>query len=186
MNAITPIYVVLVNEKDEELGLMEKNEAHQKGLLHRAVSVLLFNTKGELLLQQRSFNKYHSAGLWSNTCCTHPYPQESTKNAAIRRLREEMGIVVNDMISFDKIIYYVEFDNNMKEHELDHIFIGISDAVPIINAEEVSDFKYVQLDDLKNQLQQNPQKFTYWFNLIMNTLNLPDIKSILKNTNYDA
>ncbi len=159
--------VILVDEKDNELGFLEKMEAHRKGALHRAFSVLLFNSKGEVLLQKRAATKYHSAGLWTNTCCSHPKPNEKIENAVSRRLQEEMGIVVNPEFAF-KFIYNAALDNNLIEHELDHVFIGQFDGEPILNEHEVEAWKYVSLEKLREQLIISPELFTYWFRLIIN------------------
>jgi isopentenyl-diphosphate delta-isomerase len=156
--------VVLVNENDDQIGLMPKLEVHQKGMLHRAFSVFIFNSKGELLLQQRAFGKYHSEGLWSNTCCSHPLPDEDTSDAAIRRLREEMGISapLNFLYSF---IYNAELDNGLTEHELDHIFWGISNDLPVINTAEVVDYKYLLMHDLQKDILANPDNYTEWLKI---------------------
>jgi isopentenyl-diphosphate delta-isomerase len=156
--------VVLVNEDDNEIGFMPKLEAHQKGTLHRAFSVFIFNSKGELLLQQRAIGKYHSEGLWSNTCCSHPLPNEATESAAVRRLQEEMGLQapVNFLYSF---LYKAELENGLTEHELDHVFWGISDHEPIINTAEVSNFRYIDVDELRNDLKQHPNRYTEWLKI---------------------
>ncbi len=159
--------VVLVNENDIQVGSMEKMEAHRKGVLHRAFSILLFNSTGEVLLQKRSATKYHSAGLWTNTCCSHPKPNEKIEDAVSRRLQEEMGIVLNPEFAF-KFIYNATLDNNLIEHELDHVFIGQFDGEPIINELEVEDWKYVSLAKLREQIAINPEIFTYWFRLLIN------------------
>ncbi|MCF2443808.1 isopentenyl-diphosphate Delta-isomerase [Dyadobacter sp. CY345] len=158
--------VVLVNENDDEIGLMPKLEAHQKGALHRAFSIFIFNTKGEILLQQRAFGKYHSEGLWSNTCCSHPYPNESTVNAAKRRLYEEMGIhsPLNFLYSFQ---YQAAVDNGLIEHELDHIFWAVSDEKPEINAEEVLNYKYISPRELRADMIKNPGSYTEWFKICL-------------------
>ena len=167
--------VILVDEHDRELGFMEKMEAHQKGVLHRAFSVLLFNSKGELLLQKRSATKYHSAGLWTNTCCSHPRPGETLTEAATRRLREEMGIMVG-LESLYSFIYKVNLDGGLIEHELDHVLIGQLDGEPIVNKEEVADWRYTSISRLKAEVQENPSEFTHWFKLI---LHHPEINAFL-------
>lgn len=168
-------HVILVDENDSPIGTMEKLEAHQKGVLHRAFSVLLFNSKDELLIQKRSGNKYHSAGLWTNTCCSHPRPDETLTDAAKRRLREEMGIdvAVKPLYSF---IYKVNLDKGLIEHELDHVLIGHFDGRPELNNNEVSDWRYASIPQLKKEIQENPDNFTHWFKLI---LNHPEIDTII-------
>jgi len=158
--------VILVDENDNVIGTMEKLEAHRKGILHRAFSVLLFNSAGELLLQKRARSKYHSAGLWSNTCCSHPAPDEKIQDAAARRLREEMGIDFKPEFSY-KFIYKAKLDKNLTEHELDHVFTGTFNGRPSINALEVEDWKFVKLDWLKEDMKKNPDSYTAWFKLII-------------------
>lgn len=179
MNQPEKNYVVLVNDKDEVIGLMDKMEAHQKGLLHRAVSVIVFNSDGKMLLQQRATSKYHSGGLWSNACCTHPFLNENVMDAAIRRLKEEMGIYTDKIFFWDKFIYYVDLNDDLKEHELDHLFIAICDDDPVINTQEVMNFQYMALDDLKTDVEKNSQNYTYWFKLILNRLTLQDIQKYM-------
>ena len=156
--------VVLVNEHDDEIGFMPKLEAHQKGSLHRAFSVFIFNSKGELLLQQRALGKYHSEGLWSNTCCSHPLPNEATSSAAVRRLQEEMGLQASLEFLYS-FLYKAELENGLTEHELDHVFWGVSDHEPIINTSEVSNFKYISIEDLATDLKKNPSKYTEWLKI---------------------
>lgn len=158
--------VILVNSKDQETGVMDKLEAHQKGLLHRAFSVLIFNSSNEFLIQRRAVSKYHSAGLWSNTCCSHPAPEETILNAAKRRLKEEMGFECNNLTELYYLIYKVEFDNNLSEHELDHILIGFSDSKPKLNPDEASDWKYISYEELKKDIAGNPDNYTFWFKAI--------------------
>lgn len=159
-------HVVLVDTNDSPIGTMEKLEAHQKALLHRAFSILLFNTKGELLLQKRAGTKYHSGGLWSNTCCSHPLPDETMEQATKRKLLQEMGIEVNLEFAY-KFIYKADLDKNLTEHECDHVFIGQFDGVPNINPDEVEDWKYISLSKLKEDIRKQPDQFTAWFKLIM-------------------
>jgi isopentenyl-diphosphate Delta-isomerase len=159
--------VVLVNQDDVAVGVMEKMEAHRRGLLHRAVSVFIFNTKGEWLLQRRARSKYHSNSLWTNTCCTHPYPEETYEQAANRRLNQEMGLEASLEEAFD-FIYKEELDNEFTEHELDHVFVGVSDSVPTINLDEVMEYRYISYDDLLAEVDNVPDSFTYWFKKIMN------------------
>jgi isopentenyl-diphosphate Delta-isomerase len=155
--------VVLVDEQDNEAGTMEKMEAHQKGLLHRAISVIVFNSQGKILLQQRAMHKYHSPGLWSNTCCSHPRPGETVINAAMRRLTEEMGISCNLEVK-NRFIYKVELSENITEHELDYILTGYTDEKPVINKDEVLNYRYMSLADLSIDMQAHPGKYTFWFN----------------------
>ncbi|MFI5204232.1 MAG: isopentenyl-diphosphate Delta-isomerase [Flavobacteriales bacterium] len=156
--------VILVDENDNEVGTMEKMEAHTQGLLHRAYSVFIFNSNGELLLQQRAFHKYHSAGLWANTCCSHPRPGENVVDSAQRRLMEEMGMKC-ELIPAFSFIYKIELANNITEHELDHVLIGFSDKKPVINAEEVSGWKYMKPDSITTELKQHPATYAYWFSV---------------------
>lgn len=157
--------VVLVNEKDEPIGLMEKIEAHEKGLLHRAFSVFIYNDKNEIMLQQRAAHKYHSPGLWTNTCCSHPRKGEAIEDAGVRRLQEEMGFQtpVKHVTSF---IYKAAFDNGLTEHEFDHILIGNYEGEPNLNPEEVSAWKWVSPEDIREEMKTNPEKFTAWFKII--------------------
>ncbi|WP_338357352.1 isopentenyl-diphosphate Delta-isomerase [Yeosuana marina] len=157
--------VILVNENDEQIGLMPKMEAHEKALLHRAFSVFVFNDKNQLMLQQRALDKYHSPGLWTNTCCSHQREGESNIQAGMRRLQEEMGFVVDlqESISF---IYKAPFDNGLTEHEYDHIVIGKYNGTPEINPDEVADWKWMSLEDVKIDMVKNPQLYTEWFKII--------------------
>ena len=158
--------VVLVNDHDEVTGIMEKMEAHRTGSLHRAFSVLLFNSHGEMLLQKRAQTKYHSSGLWTNTCCSHPRPGEALEEAARRKLRQEMGIEANPRFAF-KFQYKAPLDNQLIEHEIDHVFIGQFDGEPVLNEHEAEDWKFVDLHSLKQQVHTDPQQFTPWFRLIL-------------------
>lgn len=157
--------VILVDENDNKIGLMPKMEAHQKAVLHRAFSVFVFNDKKELMLQQRALHKYHSPGLWTNTCCSHQRDGESNIEAGIRRLQEEMGFTVplEESISF---IYKAPFDNGLTEHELDHILIGHSEQEPVINEEEVAAWKWMGLEDVKQDIVNRPELYTAWFKII--------------------
>jgi isopentenyl-diphosphate Delta-isomerase len=157
-------HVVLVNEQDMGTGTMEKMEAHKKGLLHRAFSVFIFNTKGEMLLQQRAINKYHSGGLWTNACCSHPKPGEDTTLAAVRRLQEEMGFTTPIEKIFD-FVYRAEFDNGLTEYEFDHVYTGEYEGPIAFDNHEVMDYCYKSLDDIRLSLKEHPQKFTPWFHL---------------------
>ncbi len=158
--------VILVDGHDNQLGTMEKLEAHKKGLLHRAFSVLLTDTAGRVLLQRRARDKYHSSGLWTNTCCSHPAPGESTGDAARRRLLEEMGIDLQPTFSHS-FIYRAELDNNLIEHEFDHVFVGIFDGQPSVNTTEVQDWKFVEMDWLKNDIAEHPEQYTAWFRILV-------------------
>lgn len=159
--------VILVDENDNPIGTMPKMEAHEKAMLHRAFSVFILNANDEVLLQQRANDKYHSAGLWTNTCCSHPHPGEDTLCAARRRLKEEMGMEADLQFVF-KFMYKAPFDNLLTEHEIDHVFIGKTDQLPIINPEEVASYKYMKPEDIKLDMEQNPQSYTVWFRIIFN------------------
>lgn len=159
-------HVILVDEHDRPLGTMEKLEAHRKGELHRAFSVLLFNSRGELLIQKRSQSKYHSGGLWTNTCCSHPLPEEQISAAAKRKLMQEMGIDLQPEFIF-KFQYKVALDNNLIEHEIDHVLSGNYDGEPILNPEEAEDWKFIALDDLRKDVADNPDRYTHWFKIIL-------------------
>lgn len=158
-------YVILVNEKDEQIGTMPKLEAHEKAVLHRAFSVFVFNDKNELMLQQRAAHKYHSPLLWTNTCCSHQRVGESNIQAGKRRLQEEMGFVTDlkETISF---IYKAPFDNGLTEHELDHILLGTYTNEPQINKEEVESWKWMPLEDVKLDIELHPEVYTEWFKII--------------------
>lgn len=166
--------VILVDEQDNVLGSMEKMEAHQKGILHRAFSILIFNSKGEVLLQKRSQKKYHSGGLWTNACCSHPAPNESMIEATRKRLKHEMGIDLQPAFAY-KFLYETKLDKNLTEHELDHVFIGIFDGTPRINPDEVEDWKFINLHALRKDLDQHPDHYTAWFKLIMTHRELKEI-----------
>ena len=159
-----PEEVILVNEADEEVGTMEKMEAHRKALLHRAFSVFIFNSHGEMLLQQRAMCKYHSGGLWTNACCSHPRPGETVESAASRRTREELGIEPSLIKAFS-FTYRADFDNGLTEHEFDHVFIGRYDGELMPNPDEVSDICYLRMEDIREDLAANPAKYTEWFKI---------------------
>lgn len=159
-------HVVLVDQNDNAIGTMEKLEAHQKGILHRAFSILLFNSKGELLLQKRSSLKYHSNSLWTNTCCSHPLPDEPMEKATRRKLIQEMGIDLQPEFAY-KFIYKANLENGLIEHECDHVFIGTFDGTPNINKEEVEDWKFSNMNALREDIEKNGGQYTYWFKLIM-------------------
>ena len=156
--------VILVNAQDESIGIMEKMEAHRKAVLHRAFSIFIFNSKGEMLLQQRALGKYHSAGLWTNTCCSHPIPGEDTLQAANRRLYEEMGFTTSLKKIFD-FVYRCEFEHGLTEHEFDHVFVGIYDGKISPDPMEVKDYCFKNLDEIEATLLSHPQKYTAWFNI---------------------
>lgn len=159
-------YVILVNKIDQPLGAMEKMEAHEKGVLHRAFSIFIFNSANKLLLQKRAEEKYHSAGLWSNTVCSHPRTNEKLEDAAHRRIVEEMGFDCKFEEAFS-FIYKANVGNGLIEHELDHVFIGQSDTMPVPDPEEISEYKYVDFAWLYNDVQDNPQNYTVWFRIAL-------------------
>ena len=156
--------VILVDEQDQPVGVMEKMEAHRKAVLHRAFSVFIFNQKGEMLLQQRAISKYHSGGLWTNACCSHPYPDELTEDAAARRLKEELGFdaSLEKLFSFT---YKAAFDNGLTEHEYDHVFAGIYEGPIVPDPAEVQDYCYKSLESIKHSLESHPAKYTAWFHI---------------------
>ncbi len=156
--------VILVDNQDTETGVQDKLSVHQLGLLHRAFSVFIFNSKNELILQQRADGKYHSPGLWTNTCCSHPKLGESTIKACERRLMEEMGMSCNLEFSFS-FMYKCRFSNGLTEHEFDHVYIGYSDDLPVLNYSEVKDWKYINLKDLEKEIESHPEKFTEWLKI---------------------
>lgn len=161
--------IILVDEHDQSIGEEEKMKAHELGLLHRAFSVWIFNKKGELMLQQRASEKYHCGGMWTNTCCSHPRPGETTIDAAHRRLMEEMGFdcELRETIEF---IYEIDFPNGLTEHEYLHVFIGRYDENPILNPEEASDFKWISVDTLRKDIGADPNRYTYWSRLTLEKL----------------
>jgi isopentenyl-diphosphate delta-isomerase len=165
--------LILVDENDNETGSMSKLAAHQSGVLHRAFSVFIFNQKGEMLLQQRADAKYHSGGLWSNTCCSHPLKGESVNGAISRRLKEEMGIKCITQFQFS-FIYKVALDNGLTEHELDHVYFGESDDVPVPDPKEVKDWKYVYPEKLKERMISHPNEYSVWLKICF-----PRVESIL-------
>ena len=161
--------VILVDEYDNPIGLMEKMQAHITPHLHRAFSIFVFNSKGKLLLQQRAFSKYHSPGLWTNTCCSHPRENETIEEATSRRLLEEMGMKC-DMKEAYTFIYQASVGQGLTEHELDHVVIGHSDGTPIINNEEVASWKYMSLDEIAADIKLHPQNYTEWFKITFDSL----------------
>ncbi|MDQ2719271.1 MAG: isopentenyl-diphosphate Delta-isomerase [Bacteroidota bacterium] len=158
--------LILVDRQDNEIGLLNKLEVHQRGLLHRAFSIFIFNSKNELLLQQRAEKKYHSPGLWSNTCCSHPCYGETIDIAIARRLKEEVGLQCATEFKFN-FIYKIEFENGLTEHELDHVYFGKSDEVPKLDLEEVKDWKYIKLENLENEIDSKPQNFSAWLKVCL-------------------
>lgn len=156
--------LILVNESDEPIGTMEKMQAHREGLLHRAFSIFIFNKKRQMLLHQRADEKYHSGGLWTNACCSHPIPGEELIISAQRRLQEEMGFQcpLEEIFSF---VYKAELDNNLVEHEFDHVLVGTYEGDIVPNKEEVQDFGYYSVDDIQRLLEKNPEDFTAWFKI---------------------
>jgi isopentenyl-diphosphate delta-isomerase len=167
--------LILVNEQDKEIGYLDKFSVHQKGILHRAFSVFVFNSGNEILLQQRADDKYHSPGLWSNTCCSHPRPGEETISAAKRRLKEEMHIECALELRFN-FTYEFEFPNGLKEHEFDHVFFGRSNNLPTPDPAEVKSWKYMNFQDLEVNISQQPQNYTAWLKIC-----LPKVKEHLQS-----
>ena len=162
--------VILVDENDQVLGAMEKLEAHEKALLHRAFSIFIFNNEGKLMLQQRQFTKYHSGGLWTNTCCGHPRPGETTEKAASRRLHEEMGFACQLDKRFD-FIYKANLDHELTEYELDHVFFGIFDDAPLLNDIEAADWMWITWHDLCVDIQNHPDSYTFWLKVCVEKIN---------------
>lgn len=161
ISTTTQEHVVLVNEQDDVLGTMEKLEVHRKGALHRAFSIFLFDDEGRLLMQQRAASKYHSALLWTNTCCSHPRPEEPLEMAAKRRLQEEMGIGTDLQHRFS-FIYKAAFGNGLQEHELDHVFFGRTNDIPSPDLDEVQAWRFVEMAALKLEMERAPEQFTAW------------------------
>lgn len=159
-------HVVLVNEQDEVLGLMEKQQAHINGLLHRAFSVFIFNESGEMLLQKRAASKYHSPNQWTNAVCSHPKAEETYHEGALRRLKEELGIETEISEKFH-FIYKADVGGNLWEHELDHVFTGNFNGEFHLNPEEVSEVRYISMEDLDDEIKKNPEHFTEWFKIIL-------------------
>lgn len=169
--------VILVNENDSVVGYMEKMEAHKLGLLHRAFSVFVFNAKGELMLQKRAKSKYHSGGLWTNTCCSHPRSNETVVEAAKRRMQEEMGFVceVEEKFSF---VYKAKLDNELTEHEYDYVLFGNYNEAPKLNPEEAESYRFMSIDEVKKQITEHPQNYTEWFKICF-----PRVFELIKNKN---
>lgn len=178
--------VILVDSNDTVIGEMEKLEAHQKAQLHRAVSVFIFNSKGELLLQKRAESKYHSPGLWTNTACTHPRPKERNEDAAARRLAEEMGIKQIKLTKLFDFIYKEKFENGLTEYEFDHVFVGVSDDMPIPEPTEVCNFEYIEPEHLLAQIKYEPDNYTVWFKkIITRVFSEVQTRDYTKNENYE-
>lgn len=161
--------IILVDKDDNQIGTGEKMEIHRKGILHRAFSVFIWNDKGHLMMQQRALTKYHTPGLWSNTCCSHPMPGEETLDAANRRLKEEMGFEC-EMKEEMSITYRSQFENDLIEHEYDHVFFGNFNGEPNINREEVNDWKWMSINELMKDVRVNPDNYTVWFKIILDRL----------------
>ncbi len=153
--------IILVDTSDRQIGTAEKLQAHRDGLLHRAFSIFVLNSQGQLLLQRRAKHKYHSGGLWTNTCCSHPRDEEPTILAAHRRLQEEMGFdcELQELFSF---VYWAELDNDLIEYEFDHVFVGYSDREPILNPDEADDWQWIDLQVLQTDIREHPEAYTYW------------------------
>ena len=169
-------YLILVDDNDQPCGKMEKLQVHQSGLLHRAFSVFIFNTKGELLLQQRADDKYHSGGLWTNTCCSHPRHGEEISNAIDRRLKEELGITCRTDFAFS-FVYKTIFENGLTEHEFDHVHFGVSNDLPMPLKTEVQAWKYMTLNHLEMEIRFYPEKYTDWLKIC-----LPDAKKYFQES----
>ena len=163
--------LILVDEQDNPIGTCEKMEAHRKGLLHRAFSVFIFDAQGRMLLQQRALSKYHSGGLWTNACCSHPFPGEDNLTAATRRLQEELGFTTSLRKAFD-FYYRAAFDNGLTEHEFDHVFVGQYEGALEVNPQEVMDYCFLSLEETENQLETRPDRYTEWFKIAFPRLRL--------------
>lgn len=170
--------VILVDENDQQIGLMEKMAAHEQAILHRAFSVFIFNSEGKMLLQQRALSKYHSGGLWTNACCSHPRNGETAIAAATRRLQEEMGFNTPIIPAF-QFTYKAAFDNGLTEHEYDHVFVGKYDGTIHLNNEEVESFGHVFIEDIETDIIQHPNNYTEWFKIA-----LPKVKAWVQQNNY--
>lgn len=175
-------YILTLDEQDREKGYMEKMEVHQKGILHRAFSVMIFNNKGEVLLQKRAKGKYHSPGLWTNSCCSHQREGETLTEAVSRRIRQELGIECDCKEVFN-FKYRVEFDNGLIEHELDHVFIGYYNGKVFPDEDEIEEIRWISLDKLNKEMMEHPEDFTYWFKILMKQ---PKKQLILEDNQEDA
>ena len=169
--------IILIDEEDNKIGVIEKLEAHKLGKLHRAFSIFVFNTKGEMLIQQRAKEKYHCGGLWTNTCCSHPRPDEITEEAVHRRLKEEMGFdcVLREAFKFT---YYSRFENGLTEYETDHVFVGISDTEPVINKEEAMDYRWTGMRELLEDMEKNGENYTPWFRIAIEKMREKELRPI--------
>lgn len=168
--------VVLTDADDVEMGVLEKLQAHRTGVMHRAFSIFLLNTAGELLLQRRAVGKYHSGGLWSNACCGHPRPGEDTLEAATRRMTEELGLT-SELTHLFSFVYTAELDGGLVEHELDHVFVGWTDEVPNPDPEEVGDWRWMGVEQIRTWLEVEPEAFTAWFTPALERLLQPGTNS---------
>jgi isopentenyl-diphosphate delta-isomerase len=170
--------VILVDKKDNQIGVLEKLEAHKTGRLHRAFSIFIFNSKGQLLLQRRAKKKYHCGGLWTNTCCSHPRPGETIKGAAHRRLKEEMGFDCN-LKEIHKFVYKTKFKNGLTENEYDHVLIGKFDDEPVVDREEAEDWEWTEPNSILEDIENNPEKYTFWFRFCLDEI-LTKVQNNLK------
>ena len=175
-------FVILVDENDNALGTMEKMEAHEKGLLHRAFSIFIFNKLGQMLIHQRALDKYHCGGLWTNACCSHPRMEETVKQAAHRRLKEEMGFDC-ELIPLFQFKYRAELDKGLTEHEYDHVLFGTFNDLPAFNPQEVMAVKYVELEELYKDVKLNPDLYTPWFRIALEQLRVYDVSRLIANAN---
>ncbi|CAI0759506.1 isopentenyl-diphosphate Delta-isomerase [Serratia entomophila] len=167
--------LILVDNEDNSIGAQEKLFVHQQGLLHRAFSIFIFDSKGRLLLQQRAHGKYHSAGLWTNSCCGHPRWGEDTEAAACRRLKEEMGFSAR-LKKVSSFTYHAEVPGNLIEHELDHIYVGLFDGYPSVDPDEAADWLWIDIPQLIHKVKTQPECFTVWFGIIMNKVGANELE----------
>ena len=170
--------VVIVNKNDEEIGLMGKMEAHEKGILHQAISIILFNKKGEMLLQQRADKKYHWANIWSNSVCTHPRKNESHQKAAERRLVEELGISTDLKEIFSFIYKAFDEESGLTEHEYDHVFVGNYEGEIPFNIDEVKAVNWISISELLSDVEKNPEKYSFWFKIILKEMQKRELLNI--------
>ena len=177
--------LILVDKNNRQVGSMEKLLVHRQGLLHRAFSIFIFNTKGELLLQQRADDKYHSAGLWTNTCCSHPLFGENINGAIKRRLYEEMGMNCKTQYAFN-FIYKAVFENGLTEHEYDNVYVGISDDLPIPKSSEVKNWKYLSLQKIEIEIDRHPDQYTEWMKICFPQIKMYITNSFIKSQKKNA